>query len=425
MNTQEIGNYSLVMGLILVIKILAIGDVANNAEMLRKYVKKSEIRVMHFPNKYTDVFVQNKDEEFFESLNIFKSIEKVNTIKGKFDLCFVTSWAGARIAYLADLRYIIYFVGTDIQVPPFIKKSEEKELKIPAFTHNFLERKFYKKVLDNAIVCVTSSNELFFHLKRYRSDAIRIDRVIVDTDEFNPNVKPVERKKTKFVFFSPQRFAYYKGVDLICQALSLCKSDFEILQVEWFDDPSIEGNKIIRELLKNIPPQIKFIPVIKRNEMAQYYKFADAVIGQMRAGVLGSVEREAAFCKKPVIHYYNPKNTYIIDGKEVGAPFLPDSNEPSEIAKIIDSVVESSEFRDNLMEKEYQFVKELYDPHKAAAEWDTLFQSLFKKHGSIIRNSSSIKTKFRIMFFLLGYIMHFKRIKKQICGLVKVFNGKK
>lgn len=400
----------------MVIKILAIGDVANNAEMLRKYSKKTKMHIIQFPNKiYSEVLLQ-EGEEYFESSNIFKSVSKIESIKEKFDLCFVTSWAGARIAYLADLNYVIYFVGTDILVPPFGKKSDP-EFKIDIFNHNFLERRFYKKVLDNAIVCIAGTDTIFPHLKKFRKDAIRIDRLICDKDIFNIDVKPVERKKTKFTFFSPQRFAYHKGMDLICQALNFCKSDFEILQVKWFHDTSEEGSKIMKELMKDLPPQIKFIPVINRNEIARYYRFADAILGQMRAGGLGSVEREAAMCGKPVIHYVNPLFKYLLNGKKIDAPFLPKSNEPKEIAKVIDKVVEYKEFRDNLTKKEYEFVNELCDPEKAIVEWENLFESVHQKCSSIKRNSSKIKIIFRKLFFITGYMLHFKRLRKKMIGI--------
>lgn len=385
--------------------------------MLRKHLKKSEIHIIHFPNKiYRQIFI-GKDEEFFESENILKSVEKINSIKEKFDLCFVTSWAGARIAYLADLNYVIYFVGTDIEVPPFVKRSVNN-LKIPAFSHNFIERKFYRDVLDSAIACIAASN-LFDSLKKYRKDAVRIDRFFIDESKFNPDIKPITGKKTKFTFFSPQRFAYSKGFDLIFEAIGLCKSDFEILQVEWsYDDSSSEGRGIMKKLLDGLPPQVKLIPPIRRDEIARYYMFADAVLGQMRTGVLGSVEREAAFCKKPVIHFYDLNNKYIIDGKAVTTPFLPNSNDPAEIAKIMDEVVTSKQFRDNLAENEHEFVKELFDPIKTTQEWDDLFESLHLKYGTIKKNSPPYVIKLRKMFFVLGYITNLNRIKKKILNKV-------
>jgi len=395
------------------IKILVIGDVANNAEMIRKYSKKTEMHIIQFPNKITSDILLQESEEYFKSENILESVKKIELIKEKFDLCFVTSWQGARIAYLANLNYIIYFVGTDIQIPPFVKKGDP-EFKISAFDHNFLEQIFYKKVLDTAIACVASSDIVFPYLKKFRNDAIRIDRTFCDKDLFNIYIKPINSNKTKFTFLSPQRFAYYKGMDLICQAINFCKSDFEILQVNWSHDTSEEGSKIMKKLMENPPHQIKFISVIHRNDISKYYKFADAIIGQMRAGALGSVEREAAMCGKPVIHYVNPIFRYIINDKKIVAPFLPNSNEPKEIAKIIDKVVESKEFRNDLAKKEYEFVNELCDPDKAVAEWENLFESINQKYPSIIRNSSKIEILFRKLFFITGYMLHFKRLRKKL-----------
>jgi glycosyltransferase involved in cell wall biosynthesis len=154
--------------------------------------------------------------------------------------------------------------------------------------------------------------------------------------------------------------------------------------------------------------------MMRREELAKYYAFADAVIGQMRIGIGAAVEREAVLCKKPVLQYSNPRMKYIIDGKEISEPFLPKLQDPKELADLIDKVVESKEFRDKLAEDEYNFVKELADPHKAAAEWDNLFESLFKKYGSIKRNSSPIRIKFRILFFQFANRLHLKKIKNKL-----------
>ena len=57
----------------------------------------------------------------------------------------------------------------------------------------------------------------------------------VNKEIFKPELKPLEIKKEKFTFFSPQRMGRPKGTDLIWKALPLCKSDFEIIQVDWYD----------------------------------------------------------------------------------------------------------------------------------------------------------------------------------------------
>ena len=400
----------------LTIRILAISDLANNVIILRKYVKKAKIHLINFPWEGEGASIDvTEDVEFFNSLKTADQVKRINEIKENFDLCIVVSPAGARIAYLADLNYVWYFVGDAIRAPMFIKNvTDNLVLKQPYYNLNFLERRFYKSVYGNAIACIAWGEELFNHLKKYRKDGIRMDRMGVDTIIFNENVIPVERKKEKFTFFSPQRIGLPKGYDIIWKALSLCKSDFEILQVNWYDKKTPEEQKNSQILLATMPKQVKLIPMMKREDLAKYYAFADAVIGQMRIGIGAAVEREAALCKKPVLQYSNPDMKYIINGKEISEPFLPKSQEPKELANLIDKIVESKEFRDNLAEEEYNFVRELADPHKAAMEWDDLFETLFKKYGTIKRNSSPIRIKFRILFFQFANRLYFNKIKNKL-----------
>ena len=72
------------------IRILAIGDLANNIVILRKYVKKSTIHLVNFPweGKGTSIDV-NEDVEFFNSLKTVEQVRTINDIKDNFDLCMV------------------------------------------------------------------------------------------------------------------------------------------------------------------------------------------------------------------------------------------------------------------------------------------------------------------------------------------------
>ena len=106
-----------------------------------------------------------------------------------------------------------------------------------------------------------------------------------------------------------------------------------------------------------IPKKVKFIPVFKREDIPKAFSFADAIIGQMRSGLGGAVEREGAFCKKPVLQYANPEIKFLVDSNEISSPFLPQSNDPIVLAKLIDKIVLSKEFRDELILDEYNFVK--------------------------------------------------------------------
>ena len=118
--------------------------------------------------------------------------------------------------------------------------------------------------------------------------------------------------------------------------------------------------------------------------------------------------------RSPVLQYSNPNMRYMIDGKSLSEPFLPKSQDPQELADLIDKIVESKEFREQLAEDEYNFVREMTDPDKAAAEWDDLFVDLSRNYKSIRKDSSSIVIKFRILFFVIANRLHIKKILKML-----------
>jgi len=390
------------------LKILAIGDSTSNIYLMKKFAKNIEVHLIDFPKKGVDKTTTGKDGmEYFDSLLISKQVEKIKKIKDKYDLCIAVPWSGARIAYLAGINYIMYFVGGDITNPPFSKDNKN---------YNFFERHFYKKILDNAIACIAPMDEYYTPLRKYRKDAIRLDRIFVDTEIFNEKIQPIKLKKEKFTFLSAQRFGLGKGIDKIWKAIELCKSDFELLQVKWFieEDTTIEEldglSSINKKLVDEKPDKVRFIPLIKREELGKYFTAVDAVMGQMKGGGQGGIEREAAFCKKPVICYTDPKKPNIIDGEEIIPPFLPKSNEPQEIADIIDKIVESKQFRDNLAEKEYEYVKKLSSPESVSKDWEDIFIKIYEKSKKLDRKLSLLDILVNLIILKIEkmYIKKFK-----------------
>ena len=107
------------------LKILAIGDSTSNIYLMKKFAKDIEVHLIDFPKKGVDKTTTGKDGmEYFDSLLISKQVEKIKKIKDKYDLCIAVPWSGARIAYLAGINYIMYFVGGDITNPPFSKDNK-------------------------------------------------------------------------------------------------------------------------------------------------------------------------------------------------------------------------------------------------------------------------------------------------------------
>ena len=395
-------------------KILAIGDTADNNHTLKKFAEKSEIYLIDFPKKeVTKISNVQTQREYFDSLLVSKQVKKIKEIKDNYDLCIVLSWAAARVAYLSGINYIMYFVGSDIGNPPFVKNNIPiyTDFKKPLPNLNWVERSFYRKVFDTAIAHVASNFEYLF-LKKYKPNAIRLDRIFVDTTLFNDKIKPINRPKKKFTFLMLGRIGKAKGVDIIWEALKLCKTDFEVLQVEWFMQRTEEEKKDNEILIKNMPKQVKIIPLIKREELGRYIVWSDGIMGQISSGT-GAVERDSAFCKKVVIHYVDTSKPSLIDGNEIIPPFEPKSKDPHVIAELIDKVVTSKEYREKLIQEQYDYIKKLSDPDVVIKDWENLFEKMIKKYPSINRKDSNLGLKFQNILSNLVENLIYKRTMRE------------
>ena len=205
------------------IKVLAIGDVGNVVRTLQKYSKKSKIRLIKYPIDGSATFTDPDNIETFKTWKVKEHVQKINEIKDDYDVCLTIS--SERVAYLADLNYISYYVGGDIEAPRFKKNSKDSAAEGNDNIHsrNIFERKFYWNAFKNAIVHVAGVWQ-FTELEKYTKNGRRNARLPIDIEEFNPNIKPIERKKTKFTFFCPMRMEKFKGTEL---------AGFKILQIRF------------------------------------------------------------------------------------------------------------------------------------------------------------------------------------------------
>ena len=388
-------------------KILVIGDVANVFASLRKFTK-TEIHIINFPKSGPGNFTYSNDYELFENSKVLCQIKKINEIKNKFDFC-ITMGTGEILAYLCNLNFVPFYVGRDIDAPRFIKNSKEDWYDEPLHKLNFLERRFYLNAFQSAVGHI-GGRWIIKYLERYSNKIIRLDRTSIDTTIFNNEIEPLNLKKNKFTFFCPQRMGLGKGTDILWKALKHCKSDFEIIQVDWFDNTTIEEKTSSLLLKQHLPNQVKLIPMIEREKINSYYSWADGLIGNLQLGSFENVELESIFCGTPVICYNDTNVKLFVDKLEIKSPFLPISNDPEEIAKVIDSFVESKNFRDELLKKQIEFSKEISDMKKLANWWDIFFDQMVEKHKNIHRHSSKINIKFELFLFLLGNKMYFKKI---------------
>lgn len=331
---------------------------------MQKWIKKSKIDIINFSKK-TDKINKKTKEKYFESNKLSLQVNELIKIGKSYDFILVSTWNGAEIAFLAKIPYVFYFIGNEIRNPPFLTEKSS------------IKKKYYKNILKEAKMCISSGSELFNLLKKYRKDSKRIDRVFLDYNRFNKKEKLIKKAKKKFIFFCPQKIGIDKGTNIIWDAIKISKLDFEVHQVNWYSKQNSNKNKSFWK--KRKPKQVVLIPKISRKDISDYYRFSDGIIGDMYSGYHNSVEREAVACGKVVIAYHNPKRTTVLDGKRIPYPFLPKKNKPIEISKIIDKVVLSQEFRKQLLKKEKLYVKELCNPKKTNLEWQMIFDEI-KNH---------------------------------------------
>ncbi len=379
-------------------RILSIGDTANIISILNKFLKEFSIDIIRFRGKNAEI-VESGNRIYFNSDKTLEQVRELERIKSNYNLFIVTGWSGARLAYIAGLNFIWIFTGDDIRHPIFIKDGIND--------CNFFERLFYRQVFCDVSAYLALIEDTLVDLKRYTDKGILIGAA-VDITKFNPDVKPIVLPKKEFTFLSPQRISYEKGTNIIWDAITKCKNKFKVLQVEWYDDFLPETRVKNKELTRNIPQNVELIPMIKYDEIASYYVAVDAILGQISIGWPGSIEREAAFCKKPVLTYINPDYKIVIDNKLVSPPFLPTTKDPVELSRIIDEIIISEKFRKELAEAEYEFVKKTSDPHTIAEKYEDVFKRVLREN-----NKKKTSSNIRKLFFVLSYYTNLKRLFKK------------
>ena len=134
----------------------------------------------------------------------------------------------------------------------------------------------------------------------------------------------------------------WKGHEIIWEALRLMRNRARVTvyQSDWGWEPNYSHFK------RNAPENVRFIRAVARARIAEYYRGASLVIGQMKIGHFGMTEVEAAACGVPVVVYLQDKKT----------PFLPKESDPRSLAEAIDGLVEDEKMRETYAESCTKYV---------------------------------------------------------------------
>lgn len=218
----------------------------------------------------------------------------------------------------------------------------------------FLKSSFRDALLDARYVLC---HEMLVDVVRpLRPDVVPFESP-VDLEQFSPEGVSL-RLGNGLSFLSPSRIDQWKGHGVIWKALATMKNGqgVKTFQADWGWEPYYS------RLKPAAPKNVVFIPVVPRSKIADYYRGADVVVGQMHLGYLGMAELEASACGAPVVVYSKDRST----------PFLPKTSDPYELARLLDALVEDEEFRRRYALECRGYVLKHHGAGKLAARFESI-----------------------------------------------------
>ncbi len=308
---------------------------ATSGGELIKFIKKDKVRLIRLP-----VHSKNPILILFNTLIlvIYIFLFKINIIHAR-------SRAPAWSCYFASLitrrAFVTTFHGT----------------------YNFKSnlKKFYNSIMLRAKLTIAGSNFIFSHINENYSEYLSKEkklRVIfrgINVDYFNPkNISILKQEKlkqewglssNKFTILLPGRLTYWKGQEKFIESLNILIEDYNITNFQAVILGSDQGRKVYSKKLINLvqryrlSKKIKFIQHCK--EMPLAYSLADVVVSaSIEPEAFGRVSVEAQSMGKPIVASNIGGSKETIINKKTG--FLYKHNDPRELAKILNTVIQLS-----------------------------------------------------------------------------------
>ena len=309
---------------------------ATSGGELLKFVKKDKVKLIRLP-----VHSKNPLLIFFNTLVliIYVFLFKINIIHAR-------SRAPAWSCYFASIVTRRVFVTTFHG------------------TYNFKSnlKKFYNSIMLRAKLTIAGSNFIFNHINENYSEFLSKEkklRVIfrgINIDYFNSkNISVLKQEKlkqewglssNKFTILLPGRLTYWKGQEKFIEALNILIEDFNTANFQAIILGSDQGRKVYSKKLINLVQRyslnkkVKFIQHC--NEMPLAYSLADVVVSaSIEPEAFGRVSVEAQSMGKPIVASNIGGSKETIINKKTG--FLYKHDDPRELAKILNAVIQLSE----------------------------------------------------------------------------------
>ena len=346
---------------------------ATSGGELLKFVKKDKVKLFRLP-----VHSKNPILILFNTLILI-----IYIILFKINIVHARSRAPAWSCYFASLLTRRIFVTTFHGTYNFSSKL----------------KKFYNSVMLRAKLTIAGSNFIFSHINENYGEYLNKQkklRVIfrgINVDYYNPkNISALKQEKlkqewelisNKFTILLPGRLTYWKGQENFIESLNILVEDYNVSNFQAIILGSNQGRKVYSKKLinlverYNLNKKIKFIQHCK--EMPLAYSLADVVVSaSIEPEAFGRVSVEAQSMEKPIVASDIGGSKETVINKKSG--FLYKHDDPRELAKILNTVIQLSQDELNSIGKEgRKNITKKFDV-------ETMCQSNLKEYRRLIKN---------------------------------------
>ena len=318
--------------------------VTSGGELL-KFIKKEKVKVLRLPVHSKNPFLILFNTLILSLIIIFY---KINIVHARSR---APAWSCYFACFLTNRSFVTTFHGT------YNFKSKLK--------------KFYNSVMLRAKLTIAGSNFIFNHINENYNEYFNKKRKLrvifrgINVDYYSQkNISILKQEQLKqdwklasnrFIILMPGRLTYWKGQEKFIESLNILIQDYNFTNFEAIMLGSDQGRTVYRKKLINLieryslSKKVKFINHCK--EMPLAYSLADAVVSaSIEPEAFGRVAVEAQSMGKPIIASDIGGSKETILNKKSG--FLYKFDDPRELAKSLNTVIQLTEEELNLMGNE-------------------------------------------------------------------------
>ena len=310
--------------------------IATSGGELLKFVKKDKVKIIRLPLHSKNPLLILLNALFMSMYIIFYKIDIVHARSR------APAWACYFACLLTNRVFVTTFHGT----------------------YNFKNKfkKFYNSIMLRAKLTIAGSNFIFNHINENYNEYLSKEkklRVIfrgINIDYYNlKNISILKQEKLKqewnlsssqFTILLPGRLTSWKGQEKFIESLNILIEDYNVTDFQAVILGSDQGRKVYKKKLinlverYNLSKKVKFIPHCR--EMPLAYSLSDVVVSaSIKPEAFGRVSVEAQSMGKPIVASDIGGSKETIINKKSG--FLYKHDDPRELAKILNTVIELSQ----------------------------------------------------------------------------------